>query len=46
MKVFIKIQDGEEFLASEAKKVKVDNGTDKIPEADETPCCEETQAEA
>lgn len=39
-------QDAEVFLASEAKKAKVDNGTDKIAEADETPCSEKARAEA
>ena len=29
-------QAGEEFLASEAKRAKVDNNTEKIPEVDET----------
>lgn len=32
-------------MANEAKKAKIDNGNDKIPEADET-APEETKAEA
>lgn len=39
-------QDSEEFLGSNAKKAKVDNGNDKIPEVEETPTSEETEAEA
>lgn len=33
------------FLANEAKRAKIDNGSDKIPEEDET-APEETKAEA
>lgn len=39
------MQDGKDFLANEAKRAKIDNGNDKIPEADET-APEETKAEA
>jgi len=37
------LQDGEEFLANDPKKPKIDNGSEKIPEVDETP---QTEAEA
>ena len=34
------------YLANEAKRAKIDNGNEKIPEADETTASEETKAEA
>ena len=40
------VQDAKEFLASEPKKAKVDNGNDKIPEAEETTTSEQAEAEA
>ncbi len=49
------LQDAEEFLGSDAKKTKIDNGSEKvdepltsekIPEVDETLTTEKSQAEA
>jgi hypothetical protein len=33
-------------LGNDAKKAKIDNGSDKIPEVEETPTSEQTEAEA